>query len=908
MDWFDAPNEAALTLALQSSSAFIAVQEAAGGQGANATASPPPFVAPPFIAQVTVAPPPSVAPSAIAPVTWTPGAALMLALQGSTAVVPPQAAAGAQGTIAPASPPPAVAPVTETPPATERINPTNKVLKFIVPVSDGEIYLGDASLAVSPKDELSVEAPRLLQLLEPLLKPAAYQRLAAAAPADGMFDQATLQQAGITLGYDPHTLSLRIVIAVENRLSRDLSLRGPRGAQAVTLQPAGFSAYVNVRAAAEVVEAGGKALVPPLVAVDSAIRTGGFVLETEGVISSRKSDPLFRRAATRLISEEFLRDLRLTVGDTQIVPTRFQASPTTFGFGIGRLYSELDPQREIRASGTQSFSLTSTSVIETLVNGRSVERRTFQPGNYTLADFPLAEGANQVRLRIEDPSGKVREIDFSVYANQSLLAKGITEFSVFGGVYSQPTRTGWHYSDRPIVSGFVRTGLTEQLTVGFNAQADKATQQVGAEGLWGSPLGLTGFSLSASRTEGGRSGVATAATYERVLSSNSGRTQSIRASAEWRSRGFAQPDLGFYREPTKLRTSAGVVMTFGANAFVAADGFYEEQWRLPPATRGERHYGARVTGGLDIGPRLSPTAELGFDRGEGRNDLYLRVGLRLRLGQRGSAQFDADSSGRAHASVSTASGSGNGAWLASADVTRDPNEVGLNAIGSLLTNRAELSVQQSANWDTRDSQMTTSRTAFRAGFALAFADGDFAIGRPVSDAFLIARPHKTLGSKQIYLDPGEEGEVAKSGELGPALDGQLSAHNFRTLIYQVPDAPSGYDLGAGNVSIKPPYRGGYRLVIGSDYHLLVIGRLLDAQGQPVRLLAGKAIDLGDPKHPAITIFTSRDGRFGAQGLRPGRWRFEMPTEPETIYEFEVADSPDGIVRMSDLRPITEKTK
>ena len=80
MDWFDAPNEAALTLALQSSSAFIAAQEAAGGQGANATASPPPFVAPPFIAQVTVAPPPSIAPSVIAPVTWTPGAALMLAI------------------------------------------------------------------------------------------------------------------------------------------------------------------------------------------------------------------------------------------------------------------------------------------------------------------------------------------------------------------------------------------------------------------------------------------------------------------------------------------------------------------------------------------------------------------------------------------------------------------------------------------------------------------------------------------------------------------------------------------------------------------------------------------------------------------------------------------------------------
>ena len=64
----------------------------------------------------------------------------------------------------------------------------------------------------------------------------------------------------------------------------------------------------------------------------------------------------------------------------------------------------------------------SPSMIETFVNGRSVERRSFQPGNYTLQDFPVAEGSNTVKLQIEDASGKLRTVDFSVYANQSLLA------------------------------------------------------------------------------------------------------------------------------------------------------------------------------------------------------------------------------------------------------------------------------------------------------------------------------------------------------------------------------------------------------------------------------------------------------------------------------------------------------
>ena len=45
-------------------------------------------------------------------------------------------------------------------PAATRINPTQRTLRFVVPVTDGPRYLGDVILAVAPDDAISVQADR----------------------------------------------------------------------------------------------------------------------------------------------------------------------------------------------------------------------------------------------------------------------------------------------------------------------------------------------------------------------------------------------------------------------------------------------------------------------------------------------------------------------------------------------------------------------------------------------------------------------------------------------------------------------------------------------------------------------------------------------------------------------------
>ena len=813
----------------------------------------------------------------------------LLALATATQAAPAGAAAPAA--------PPAGAPAPKP-----RINPTKRVLRFVVPLTDNGNYLGDVDLAVDPQDRLSVKAERLLQILEPILKPDIFARLKTAATGKDEISEAILTAEQITLNYDSENLALAIGIPVLSRRKESLSLGTGIGPGSATLQPAPFSAFMNFRTAVDLVEKGqGRGLVAPVSSIDWAARLLGVVAEGEGYLSLRPDDPLFRRVGTRLVYDDLKEVIRFELGDVRQYGRTFQSTPAVAGFSASRFYNVLEPWAQFNTSGSQSFTLLAPSTVETIVNGRSLERRTLQSGSYTLNDFPLAEGSNDVKLRITDETGKERIVEFNLYSNRQLLDVGRTEFSYFAGVYSNPTRGGIAYSHAWSTSGFVRKGLTQQLTAGANMQADADAQQIGTEVLLGNVAGLVGVELAGSRRSSGGEGFAADASYEKILGGGGDRSQSIHALVEYRSPLFVVPGALIPREPTEFRASLGSAITLGLDRFLSLDAQYSRDRVLH-----DQFYSMRASGGLGLTSTLAAIGEVQWDRGHGHKGLLVRIGLRKRIGSRSTAQLDVDTEGTVHGTYQTAGGRGIGSWSGSVDFNRTTDGTALNTSGSLITNRAELGLTQLATYDQEGKRISDVRTSLRVGTSVSFADGHFAIGRPIQEAFLLATPHLSLHGKEVRIDPQNKSEDAASGTLGGAVEGSLTAYSPRLLVYDVPDAPSGYDIGAGNVQVVPPYKSGYHLEIGSDYHLLVIGRLLDREGQPISLLAGKAIDLRAPKRPAVTMFTSRNGKFGAQGLRPGKWRIEMPTEGgPTIYEVDIKDDPSGTVRIGDLHPLKQ---
>jgi outer membrane usher protein len=72
-------------------------------------------------------------------------------------------------------------------------------------------------------------------------------------------------------------------------------------------------------------------------------------------------------------------------------------------------------------------------------------------------------------------------------------------------------------------------------------------------------------------------------------------------------------------------------------------------------------------------------------------------------------------------------------------------------------------------------------------------------------------------------------------------------------------------------------------------------------GAPVPLIAGQLRSLDRPDEPPIPAFTNRTGRLAATGLRPGRYRLELSTDPAFTTEVDIKPDATNLINLGDIR-------
>jgi len=777
-----------------------------------------------------------------------------------------------------------------------RANPTAHPVTLTVPLRDTGRYLGDLIVTIDPDDHVHVSAAGLFELLAQVVDEKKLAQVRAALPPS----QAGLEAAGIALRYNATELALDVELSSSIRSIREIGVSNLTGDHfGEVIHPARVSAFLNLRGNFDYVYGDG-GFRSPLFYLDGAARVGPIVAEGEGLWSTGGSDAGFVRAGSRLVYDDRDRLVRWTAGDLQPVARGFQSVPELVGLSVFRSYGVLEPERIARPRGDRSFVLTRPAAVEVLVNGQLVRRLQLTSGNYDLRDFPFTQGSNDVRLNILDDAGRSQVLNFNVFLDQNQLGRGLTEFGLYAGAIAATDSRGLHYGNDLAMSGFVRRGVTDQLTLGANLQADRGSQMGGLEAVWSSPIGTVGGTLAISNVRDGGAGNALLVTFQRLIKQDGGAGDSLNLFIEHRSASFGALGTTDPVNPFKWEAGGGYSRAIGHDIYASVDGRYSL------GRNNQRNvYSVRSTLGWRLNSGLTIASEIRWERDNVNRGLSGLLTATMRLGRYSTVRADYDTRfDQTRLSYSTFRGYGVGSYNVTADVNHSDSGSGVNVNANYFANRAELGFSHFGSFSNLFGNSVSQQSTVRVATAVAFADGAVSVGRPIYDSFSIVSGHASLKGASIEVERTPYGFVAESGALGTALHPGLASYLNRTIALEAPDAPVTADLGQGTFRVFPPYRSGYRVIVGSAFNVTAIGRLVGADGEPLALVGGTLRQASAADTREVPIFTNRQGRFGAAGLAPGTWIARMNDDGNSVFELTISPGAEGVVTIGELRPTT----
>ena len=779
-----------------------------------------------------------------------------------------------------------------------RLNTSGQPIDLVVPLRE-RVPLGQVSVRIAPDDRVTVSKADLGAALARVTTEPFRAALGAVQDQDGFIPLDALKEQGLQLSFDPGALELSALLETRNRPEQSLDLG--LGGDSLPPEPdrgAGFSALLAYQGSWDWLHRGSdEGLRRPVANFELNGRAFRLFSFQNQFTFDGNNEREWSRFASRAFYDVPGSMLRFSAGDLFTIPQTFQDQVELAGVGVSRLLREFRPDRVFTATAGQRITLNDPATVTILLNGAPARTLSLQAGSYDLRDLPLTGGANRVELLIEDPAGGRRIVSFDFFQDSELLTPGVFEYDARLGIRSD-YRDGRRTYDRgvPVATGFIRRGINDQLTAGTSFQATRRRQQVGVDGVFGTALGLFSGDFAVSRMEDFGAGYAARLQYRysTPLQQLSG-ARRLDMLVEYLSRDFGGVETEIpsnstawslaarYSQPVTDRLALGG----GIDYRVGRDNI-------------RNRYALQTNASYSFVNGMQLNASAGYEQRQG---FHVGFNLFWRLGRSGlvTAQYDSRARdtrvGYFHSPERLLDTL---AW--SVESARVEGAYGLNGTAVWRTNRGDVELAHRAIVAGVEGDARTMVTSLRTRGAVGFAGGKVAAGRFMTDSFAIVSPHSSLGDARVYVgsDVAELAE-AHSGPLGPALV-PLSSYSRRNVYMAVPGAPDGYDIGAGNVELYPWLHSGHRATVGSAFNVTVFGQLLNQDGEPLALIAGTAHRIDDSTAPTAPVFTNRQGRIGASGLSPGRWRIDAGqysyelTIPEAQSLFDV-----GMLRPSGRR-------
>ncbi|MBE8604675.1 fimbrial biogenesis outer membrane usher protein [Vibrio atlanticus] len=789
------------------------------------------------------------------------------------------------------------------------LNPTGRDIQLTSLLRISDTILGEADIIITANNEILLPKESTLTLLSSVVTQEGINKLSNTTDNE-MLSQHQFELVGLGLSFDFSSLECIVTVPPEFSLTQQLSMNGANDFYNYA-EPSMFSGYINLALSAnesQYIDQNSSRQDLYRSQFDSALNIGFLNFEYESYLENGSSqESRYIREGSRLNIDFAEQGTRLVLGDMYNSGQSFQDSTDILGIGLTRDFT-LIPTRNARPRANQSFTLQRASNVDVYIDGIAVQRLTLGAGSYNLSDIPLAQGSNDIVLVITDRSGNEERIEFSIATGNDLLNSGEFEYSIMYGAPSELQNGQIEYlTDERILHGYIDVGINPWLTLGTNFQSREDLYQYGATALVASTWGVTEFNASRSEHPTFGTGDAYKFAFDAEFSSANTLTPQLSVSYEYLTNNFTGV-TGFDASNVDINLTTHFASAFGSiylgQSLRAAmtlnyrTGVDEENdyWLISPS----------LSAGLFDTP-ATWSARLSYQHNATEDDdISTTVTISWPLSRQtrvvGRYTTELNEAALDYSYQNNIGNTGGISGFASI-VTNEETDADMDAGINYTANRYELNATHASRLEDISGETRNHSTDVTISSALAFAGSSVTIGRPVREAFAIVSKHKSLKENDVAIDPTKDAEYARvylRGD-GNAMVPDLVAYNGQVIGYEVDNLPPGYDLGDGAFWVKPGYKQGYQLQIGSDAVLTVIGKLFDRQSNnPISLVAGVAHYLGEAKQLPIDFFTNRNGIFAISGLKPGKYQLVLDTKGQESVIITLSERSDNLIRLGDV--------
>jgi outer membrane usher protein FimD/PapC len=767
----------------------------------------------------------------------------------------------------------------------------NAVLAARLPVIVEGRRFGSVPVTATVSEVLTISPSLLATSLQPILSNEAQGLLIGLGSAQ--VPVSTLAELGYLVRLDPQTLSVAVYVpATQRALERFSLLDMDQYPEAEQVYPSRFAGGLT----------GSLAVTDNFEDTsDPAVQLGffgfanfgglrGVNVDYGGVFDARDGQTDFRRDGIVAFVDHPEHAVRYSAGDLLPAQPALGGSAPILGLTVQRNYQMLQPLRLIRPTGRRSFLLEQPATVEVYANNVLINRFAAGPGPVDLADIAVANLTNDITIVVEDALGR-RELDsFSLANDVNLLGAGLDEFSVSLGVMRDINQGGFTYSEDWAFSGYYVRGVSEQLTVGAHAAATEEFQNLGGSVAF---AGLGGVALvegAVSNSALGKEGFAASAAYRGGNFLGQEANDVLSARIEYYSEDFATLSDPNSLIDERWRVALDYRFEIDENTAVLLGATYADRHSLAGADRFLTAGVSRRFGRL----QASLTGRVGEDA-FGREDAGVFVSLSQVFGARtvASASYDSLSeTGRVEVARSrrlqTPDFSYRVGWQGR------PGDQEAFGQASYLGSRFEADARVVGDLESVGSSRGQTATV-RVQSGVAFADGNFALGRDPGRGFYMVRRHPSLSGAELQVYQGRlrSMPLASSGAFGPAVAPVTSAYRPTELSIDVNGAPPGYDVGDTRFVVLPGARSGVVIEVGSEAYRWRLATLRIA-GEPVNLAYGELINLETGEREAF--FTNAAGRASFASLTPGEYEIRL-AERAFRSRFTVLNDDDPFINM-----------